>query len=227
MSITAAATSATGDAPGARGCWRRPGRSAISSTVHLEQLGDPLVELGGREDPAYERALAGRSRAADAGQRAEGLRGGHRVVGGAAAQQRAGVVGDVGADLLAQLAQRLVAGRPVGEVLAGQPTGAERQRPGHVGRLVVAAGDLQRAAADVEDGEPARGPPEPAAYGEEGQPGLVLAGQHLDLDAGALVARGRAPRRSCRRRGPPRSRRSRSPRSPCPPRARARGRRTR
>ena len=109
------------------------------------------------------------------------------MVGRTATQQGAGVVGDLGADLLAQLAHRLLAERPVGEVLAGQPAGAERQRPGHVRRLVVAAGDLERAAADVEDGEAARGPAEPAAYGEEGQPRLVLTRQHLDLYAGAVL----------------------------------------
>ena len=73
------------------------------------------------------------------------------------------------------------------EELAGQPGGTQRQRPGDVRPLVGAAGDLERAAADVEDGEPAGGPAEPAAYGEEGQPRLVLAGEHLDVDAGALA----------------------------------------
>ena len=76
---------------------------------------------------------------------------------------------------------------PSREVRAGQPGGAQRQRPGHVGGLVRAAGDLERAAADVEDREPTGRPAEPAAYGEEGQPGLVLAGEHVDHHAGALL----------------------------------------
>ena len=38
-------------------------------------------------------------------------------------------------------------------------------------------------------------PAEPAAGGEEGEPGLLLAGEHLELDAGLLRARARAPRR--------------------------------
>jgi hypothetical protein len=58
---------------------------------------------------------------------------------------------------------------------------------GHVRRLVPAAGDLQRAAADVEDCEPPGRPAEPAAYGEEGEPGLVLAGEDVDHHAGALL----------------------------------------
>ena len=67
------------------------------------------------------------------------------------------------------------------EEAARQPGRAQRQRPGDVGRLVGAARDLQRAAADVEDRQPPGRPAEPAAYGEEGQPGLVLAGEHLDV----------------------------------------------
>ena len=72
------------------------------------------------------------------------------------------------------------------------PSGSDHATSGD---LVGAAGDLERAAADVEDGQPARRPAEPAAYGEEGQPGLVLTGQHLDVDAGASCARRRARRR--------------------------------
>ena len=105
---------------------------------------------------------------------------------------------------------------PCREVLTGQPAGAERQRLGDVGRLVGARRDLQRAAADVEDRQPARGPAEPPAYGQEGQPGLVLAGQHLDVDPGLLAHVRRAPRRSWSRRAPPRWRSRASPRSPCP-----------
>src|SRR5690349_1135793 len=47
--------------------------------VHLEQLGDPLLEVGGGEQPAYEQALAGWRRPADAGERAERLRRRDRV----------------------------------------------------------------------------------------------------------------------------------------------------
>ena len=74
----------------------------------------------------------------------------------------------------------LLARHAVAEVLARQPGRAERERPGDVGLLVGAAGDLERAAADVEDREPAGGPAEPATYGEEGQPRLVLTRQDGD-----------------------------------------------
>ena len=46
--------------------------------------------------------------------------------------------------------------------------------------------DLQRAAADVEDEQLPGRPAEPAAGGEEGEPGLVLAGEDLQLDAGLV-----------------------------------------
>ena len=65
--------------------------------------------------------------------------------------------------------------------------GPERQRERDVGVLVDAAGQLERAAADVEDQQLPRAPAEPPADGEEGQPGLLLAGEHLQVDAGALA----------------------------------------
>ena len=70
-----------------------------------------------------------------------------------------------------------------GQPLAGQPAGAERHRHRDGRLLVGSGGDLQRAAADVEHRQPARRPAEPAAYGQERQPRLVLAGQHLQVDA--------------------------------------------
>ena len=101
----------------------------------------------------------------------------------------------------------------------------KRHRPGHVGLLVGAARDLERAAADVEDGQPPGRPPEPAAYGEEGQPRLVVTGQHRDPHPGLVGARGRARRRSCARRGRPTSRTPACPGRPCPrPRRRRRPR---
>ena len=111
-------------------------------------------------------------------------------------------------------------GVAVAEVLAGQPGRAERDRPGDVGLLVGAAGDLERAAADVEDRQPAGRPAEPASYGEEGQPRLVLARQDGDARHRSRRRRGRARRRSCRRRGPPRWRSRACPARPCPRRRR-------
>ena len=78
------------------------------------------------------------------------------------------------------------------------PAGAERQRQRDVGVLVDAGRQLQRAAADVEDEQPAGAPAEPPADGEEGQPRLVLAGEHLQVHAGLLPDPARAPRRPLR-----------------------------
>ena len=60
----------------------------------------------------------------------------------------------------------------------------ERQGDGGVRLLVHAGGELERAAADVDDEQGAARPPEPAPGGEEGQSRLVLAGQHLEGHAG-------------------------------------------
>ena len=105
-----------------------------------------------------------------------------------------GVAGDLGADLLAQRRGR----RPRRAVPSAKNSRASRAAPSGSdqatsGRLVGAAGDLQRAAADVEDRQPAGRPAEPAAYGEEGQPRLVLTGQHLDRRRRCARRRGRAP----------------------------------
>jgi len=63
----------------------------------------------------------------------------------------------------------------------------QRHRQRHVRVLVDAGRQLQRAAADVEDQQPARAPPEPPADRQEGQPGLVLTGEDLQVDAGLLA----------------------------------------
>ena len=111
-----------------------PGRSASSSRRHLEQLGDPLARGRSRGGCARTNGPSpGRRRPADPRQRPERLRGRHRVVGRAAAQQRAGVAGDLGADLLAQLAHRLVVGWPVAEgsrVSRPAPSGSDQATSG-------------------------------------------------------------------------------------------------
>ena len=93
----------------------------------------------------------------------------------------------VGTDVLAQLAYLFRRQRVGAEPVAGEPPGAERHRHGGVGLLVGAGGDLQRAAADVQDEQPPRRPAEPAPGGEEGEPRLVLAGQHRDVDAAGVA----------------------------------------
>ena len=92
--------------------------------------------------------------------------------------------GDLGAYVAAQGPDVVGVGRVAGQPARGQPAGAQRQRHGRVGFLVDAVGDLQRAAADVQDEQPAGRPAEPAPGGEEGEPGLVGAGEDLELDAG-------------------------------------------
>ncbi len=148
------------------------------------QPGDGLGEDVGRQEAAYQHPLAARCGAAHARQRAERLGGGHRVVRPPAAQHRPGVAGDVGTDPAAQR-RHLVLGRRVrGEPVAAEPARAQRQGTCKVGGLVRAGGDLQGAAADVEDRETTRRPAEPAAYRQEGQPRLVLARQYLDAHPG-------------------------------------------
>src|SRR5581483_5071601 len=62
----------------------------------------------------------------------------------------------------------------------------ERERERECRVLVRAGPELERTAADVEADEVAGAPAEPAADGEERQPGLVLAGQHAELDTGLV-----------------------------------------
>jgi hypothetical protein len=152
--------------------------------IHLDELGDPALQVLDRQHPAHQRPLDAGRRAADARERAEGLRGRGRHVRRPETQQPARPVGDVGADPLAQRTDLGLAGRAGAEVLPRQPCGTQRDRPGDLGLLVGAAGDLQRAAADVEDRQAPGRPAEPAAYGEERQPGLVVPRQYGDADAG-------------------------------------------
>ena len=115
-------------------------------------------------------------------------------------------------------------GRVAGQPARGEPAGAERQRDGGVGFLVDAVRDLQGAAADVEDQQLSGRPAEPAAGGEEGEPGLLLAGEDLEVDAGLglhagedLVGVGGLAHRGGRER-------QHAPRRPCPRRPGARRR---
>ena len=224
MSMHASATSAPGhDLVGA--ARRDAGQVGELVGRHRDQLGDPLDSVAGRSDARHERPVADGA--------APQIRASERNVfevaaawSGAPARSRRPASRAMSARIcLRSCADASSSGRVAGEVLAGQPGRAERQRPGDVGRLVGAAGDLQRAAADVEDRQPAGRPAEPAAYGEEGQPRLVLARQHRDR-------RPRSRSSTCvehlvgvdRRRAPPRSRRRACPRSPCPRRPAAPGR---
>ena len=104
---------------------RRPSRPAWGSTPRSS----PAPASRGTSGPVAD----GRG-AADAGQRAERLRRGGGAVRGAGAQQVAGVAGDLGADLLADRLEVVVAGAPLGEVprapAAPPPAAATRRRRG-------------------------------------------------------------------------------------------------
>ena len=142
------------------------------------------------------------------------------MVGRAAAQQRAGVVGDLGADLLAQLAQRLLAGRPVARSARGSagrhPRGSDQATSGDSSSPPAISSEpppMSKTARRPED------QPNQRRTARKVSRASSSPGSTLIVDAGALLDVARARRRSCRRRGPPRWRRSRSPRSPCPRRA--------
>jgi hypothetical protein len=114
----------------------------------------------------------------------EGLGGGDHVVGGAEAGELADRTGDLGAHVASQGPDGVRIRGVAGEPACREAARAQREGGHRVRFLVDAVGDLQGAAADVEDQELARRPAEPAAGGEEGEPGLFGAGEDLELDAG-------------------------------------------
>ena len=84
-----------------------PGQVAPLVVGHPQQLGQPRARAPSADSTRRTNGpSADGRRAADPGQRAEGLRGGDRVVGGPEPEHRSGVAGDLGADVLAQLADR-------------------------------------------------------------------------------------------------------------------------
>ena len=90
----------------------------------------------------------------------------------------------------AQRIDRLGAGRIVGEELHGHAAGAERDRLRGIRKLVGSGGDLERAAADVEEQDLPGSPAEPAAHREEREPRLGLATEHLQWLAQGLFDAG-------------------------------------
>ena len=109
------------------------------------------------------------------------------MIRGSLAQHAARFPGDLGAHVLAQASHLLRRGRVGAEPVPGEAHGPERQRGHHVRLLVDPRGHLERATADVDHQQAPGGPAEPAARGEEGEPGLLLAGHHVDLSAGLLA----------------------------------------
>ena len=182
---------------GGCGSGETPGSAASSSGDERDQLRDPVRQrrrARAPAAPAARRHWARRRRCAPASGRSSRSRRpgrGRRAAAGGRRRGRSRRGSACAADGLSSSS-----GRSPPNHVPRQPGRAQRQRPRDVGRLVGAAGDLQRAATDVEDRQPAGRPAEPAAYGEEGQPRLVLAGQDLEVDAAPLGRRARARRRS-------------------------------
>ena len=166
---------------------RRAGRRARRRDM-LHQLGDPLRQRLELEHPRHQRARrhwARRRRCAPASGRSSTSRPRGRARPG---RSRWPASRAISARICLRSSRIVVlVGRPPPNHTRAIRAAPERQRPGHVGGLVGAAGDLQRAAADVEDRQPAGRPAEPAAYGQEGQARLVLTGEHLQRDAAVLL----------------------------------------
>ena len=189
--IAAAATTA----PAGTWCARSgdtPCNSARAPGLDPGHEADQLVEADSRPEPPRhaQPGRVGRG-AGQPGEGAERLAGGGHEVGPPGRAQlvrgRPQQVARVPIELpeRGQIRSAAVAGR--GQVPAGHPPGAQRQGERDVGVLVDAAGQFQRAAADVEDQQPAGAPAEPAAHGEEGQSRLVLPGEDLQFDARRLA----------------------------------------
>jgi hypothetical protein len=69
------------------------------------------------------------------------------------------------------------------EQLSGEPARAERDGLSQLGLLVDTTRKLQETAANIEGYRTACAPAEPAADGQESEPGFVRIGQQLKVDA--------------------------------------------
>ena len=179
----------------------RPGRRRPSAAMKAVIWASPL-RLSSAPRPRTGRARRG---AGEPGQGAEGLAGGDDPVGAArspAASRRARTAGRSTKSRSAATSSR-PGGSPVkwSRVSRAAPSGSDSATSGSSSR---AGGELERPAADVEADQVARAPTQPAAHREEGQPGLVLAGEHLQVHPGLLGGAAQHLRRCCSRRGPPR-----------------------
>ena len=91
-----------------------------------------------------------------------------------------GDVGDALAHLLARRLEFLRRRHAAGQIVTRDDAGADARARRDRGLLLGADRDLERAAADVDDEQPAGVPSVPAARGEEREPRLVVAGEHGD-----------------------------------------------
>ena len=171
---------------GGRGSARHRAASASSSSLIAISLGiqlEQLVQRSGRAAPAARRRRARRRRSGPAsGTSSTSPPPGPGRPRGAGGRRRGR---SRRGSCLRSARTSSSPGRPSAKnsrASRAAPSGSDHATSG---ASSAAAGDLQRAAADVEDRQPPGRPAEPAAYGEEGQPRLVLTGQHLDVDPGA------------------------------------------
>ena len=185
-------------APASTWCARptlTPSSSARSADAIREMNAVHLRQAGAGEHAAGPRAGRARRGAGQPGQRAERLAGGDDAV--RARRRRAAASPARRASSSTCSRSSAISAFDGGSssnhsrVSRAAPSGTENATAGSSSR---AGRELQRAAADVEADQVARAPAEPAAHGEEGQPRLVLAGEHAEVDAGLL----RAPASSTR-----------------------------
>jgi hypothetical protein len=148
---------------------------------------DDLPQTGHGQLPAHHRAGVGRRRAGEARERAEGLRRTGYPVGTAQRTHPLRGRHEHPVKVFPQRHEGLPRRRVTPQPLSGEPPGAQRDGLGQLRLLVDPAGDLQRAAADVEHDQATCAPTEPAADSQEGDPGLIGAGQHLQVDAGLVT----------------------------------------
>ena len=165
----------------------RPGTRSLSfSLVALQQAVD-LLQGRARQRPVARRVglAAEDRRLVDERQRLD--RAGRADAGLEAllADRLGGALGDA-ADRLLHLPDVAVRRRVALGVAVGQADHAERQAFGQEHPRAVGDDELGRAPADVDEEERVVGRRELAAHGEVDEAGLLLAGDHVHADAGAL-----------------------------------------
>ena len=106
------------------------------------------------------------------------------------------------ADVLAARRDRLRRRHAAGEEAVGEPDGAELEAAGGERLALLADQQLGRAAADVDEQQPAVEHRHGLQHAEVDQPGLLDARDDLDLDAGLARGPGRGTRRRWRPRAP-------------------------